>query len=130
MSNPIDIKELREKVKIDREKLEYNLAEQPSLYFDYRTKLAALKIDYEKQKLALQETEAQLSRYYREQIQKATEKAIESYIVTDPRWKEQMEKLQNCKAMLLQVESIVDTLEQRKDVLQSLVKLITDKKQL
>lgn len=121
-------KEDRPLFELDETQLDREWVEQPKLYFDYATQLADTKLHYEETKVDLDVVRADLDLAIRANpedydLDKVTEKTIESRILQEEEYKSALKKVRQAKHEVDLLQAAVVALDHRKHALQNLVSL-------
>lgn len=115
-------------LQIDQHALDTEWLNQPTLYFDYSSKLADARKDHDESKSKLDITYAEMDAAIRSDpeeygLEKITEGAIKSAIQQHEDYQVAEEDLRDCKHTVDVLSAAVSALDQRKRALESLVSL-------
>jgi hypothetical protein len=115
-------------VKIDETALDIECLEQPNLMLKYARHSARMIIALDQAKQDLDITKAEVDKEIREDpeaygVKKVTEGSIQSAILTEDRYKEAFQKYLDAKFEAEMAKGAVRAFEQRKDMLEALIKL-------
>lgn len=119
MENMIEINELE----LDKEWIK-----QPKMYLEHAAKLADARAEMDEAKSALTLVEAEMDLKIRNnperyEIEKITEKTVQTTIITSARYKETQKEFFEAKHKVDLLSAVVDALEHRKKALENLVHL-------
>ncbi len=125
--------EFKDQIKLDKNKLDYNAIEQPTLFAEWSEKWAKAVLERDKTKERLTTITAEAASDIRihpeqfgwEQEKSPTESFINSQIPVHPKVKEAQEELINAQYEVNMTSSAKETVEQRGKALDVLVKLYT-----
>lgn len=124
---------LRDELKVNEGNLLQEMLQQPSKFIYWASILEKLKFFQESKELAAERVIAQLDSQAREHYKgtetKATKDVVESYRKQQPEYEEVMTELNYYNFIVGKIGRIVKAFEQRKDMLQSYGKQVSEQKQ-